>query len=265
VIRFAMLGSGSAGNGLVVESGGTRVLLDCGFGVRDTTRRLARLGLVPTDLSGIVVTHEHDDHVGGVMAFADRHDLPVWLTWGTFQALGPAVVTGDAMVVDPPPGRCRFLEGDVPFALGDLEVHAFPVPHDAREPVQYVFSDGDRRLGVLTDIGEPTPHVERMLSGCDALVLECNHDRDLLERGPYPRWLKSRVGGAFGHLANDQAGGLLGRIDRSRLSHVVAAHLSERNNTPDHARAALATVLGCAPDWIAVASQVEGLDWREVR
>lgn len=260
-----MLGSGSAGNGLVVEAGSTRVLLDCGFSARDTTRRLARLGLVPADLSGIVVTHEHDDHVGGVMAFAERHDLPVWLTWGTFQAMGASNRPGDPAIADPPSGRCRFLEGDVPFALGEVEVHAFPVPHDAREPVQYVFSDGDRRLGVLTDIGEPTPHVERMLSGCDALVLECNHERDLLERGAYPRWLKARVGGTFGHLANDQAGALLARLDRSRLAHVVAAHLSERNNTPDHARAALASALGCEPEWIAVASQADGLGWREVR
>jgi phosphoribosyl 1,2-cyclic phosphodiesterase len=130
--------------------------------------------------------------------------------------------------------------------------------------VQFVLSDGLRRLGVLTDLGTPTPHVIDTLSGCDALVLECNHARDLLWSGGYPRWLKARIAGPLGHLDNDAAAGLLAALDRSRLRHVIAAHLSEQNNRPELARAALAGALGCEPDWIGLATQADGFDWREL-
>ena len=152
-----------------------------------------------------------------------------------------------------------------PFAIDGLEVRPFPVPHDAREPAQFVLTDGASRLGVLTDTGSTTRHVEAMLSGCDALVLECNHDPAMLASGPYPGWLKTRIGGAFGHLANEAAAGLLAALDRSRLRHVVAAHLSETNNRPELATAALARVLGCGPDEILVADQDRGFDWLELR
>jgi phosphoribosyl 1,2-cyclic phosphodiesterase len=254
-MRFAALGSGSAGNGLVVEAGKTRLMLDCGFAVEETERRLARLALAPGDLAGIVVTHEHGDHLDGAIPFARRHRLPVWMTHGTFRAATGSAGAGVRVTV---------VEGHGAFAVGDLLVQPFPVPHDAREPVQYVFSDGDRRLGVLTDIGAPTRHVEATLSGCDALVLECNHDPDLLAAGPYPKWLKRRIAGPFGHLANAAAAALLAAIDRSRLRHVLAAHLSERNNTPELAQAALAGALGCAPGWIGIAGQTDGFGWREL-
>jgi phosphoribosyl 1,2-cyclic phosphodiesterase len=253
-LRFASLGSGSGGNGLVVEAGASRVLLDCGFTPRDCERRLARLGLLPTDLAGIVVTHEHDDHIGDALPLAARHGLQVWMTHGTWRAVGNGA----------PPSYVTLIDSHAAFGIGDLCVAPFPVPHDAREPVQFVFSDGGSRLGVLTDIGAPTRHVAESLSACDALVLECNHDRDMLARGPYPRWLKERIGGPFGHLANEAAADLLAMLDMRRLRHVVAAHLSESNNTPALARAALADVLGCAADWIGVASQESGFDWREL-
>jgi phosphoribosyl 1,2-cyclic phosphodiesterase len=254
-MRFAALGSGSAGNALVVEAGASRLMLDCGFAVEETERRLARLGLAPADLAGIVVTHEHSDHLDGALPFARRHGLGVWMTHGTFRAAEHGAGAGV---------RITTVEGHAAFAVGALEVQPFPVPHDAREPVQYVFSDGERRLGVLTDIGAPTRHVEAMLSGCDALVLECNHDSQMLAAGPYPGWLKKRIGGPFGHLANAAAAALLAAIDRSKLRHVVAAHLSERNNHPELARAALAGALGCAPDWIGISRQASGFGWREL-
>ncbi|HET9700733.1 MAG TPA: MBL fold metallo-hydrolase, partial [Burkholderiales bacterium] len=173
-MRFASLGSGSRGNALLVEAGRTRILLDCGFSVRETETRLARLGVEARQLDAILVTHEHDDHVGGVARLAARHGIPVWLTHGTLRAT-PAISGAQVRVFDP----------HQRFTLGDLEVEPFPVPHDAAEPAQYVFGDGAHRLGVLTDIGEPTPHVAATLSGCDALVLECNHDAEMLARGPY--------------------------------------------------------------------------------
>jgi phosphoribosyl 1,2-cyclic phosphodiesterase len=253
-MRFAALGSGSAGNGLVVEAAGTRLLLDCGFTVEEAERRLARLGLAAAELAGIVVTHEHGDHLDGALPLARRHRLPVWMTHGTSRA-----ARAEAAGV-----RVTLIDGHAAFGVGALSVQPFPVPHDAREPVQYVFSDGARRLGVLTDIGSPTRHVEAMLSGCDALVIECNHDPGMLAAGPYPGWLKARIAGPFGHLANAAAAALVAAIDRSRLRHVLAAHLSERNNRPALARAALAAALGCAPEWVGIAGQADGFGWREL-
>lgn len=253
-LRFAYLGSGSRGNGLLVECDGTRVLLDCGFTLKDAVARLARLGVAPDELDAIVVTHEHDDHIGGVGRLARRFGIPVWATHGTVRESG-AVLDG---------AEVRLVEGYRPFSVGPLEVCPYPVPHDAGEPAQYVFSDGAVRLGVLTDVGHGTPHVAACLSGCDALALECNHDRDMLWGGPYPPSLKERVGGRLGHLDNASAATLLAALDRSRLKHVVAVHLSQQNNSPALARRALAEVLGCKDEWVAVADQDGGLDWRSI-
>jgi phosphoribosyl 1,2-cyclic phosphodiesterase len=141
-------------------------------------------------------------------------------------------------------------------------VRPFTVPHDAREPVQFVVSDGAARLGVLTDIGASTAHVEQMLSGLDALVLECNYDLDMLWAGPYPKWLKGRIAGPLGHLDNRQSERLLAALDRSKLKHVLGAHLSQHNNKPELARAALARAMNCAEHWIGIATQADGFDWR---
>lgn len=254
-MRFASLGSGSRGNSLVVEAQRTRLLLDCGFGLAATVNRLGRLGLVPADISGIVVTHEHEDHIGGVARLARRYSIPVWLTPGTltgFEALFSEVT------------EVRMIHNYEAFTVGDLQVQPFPVPHDAREPAQYLFGDGVRRLGVLTDVGCSTPHIEAVLSGCDALVLECNHDAEMLRTSSYPQRLRERIAGRFGHLDNDAAAGLLSRLDNDKLKHLVAAHLSQENNRPELARAALAAVMNCAPEWIAVADQDEGLAWRQI-
>ena len=257
-LRFAAIGSGSKGNCLVAEVGTTRVLLDCGLSPRETERRLARIGLTPADISGILVTHEHDDHAGQAYPFAALHGIPVWLTYGTQVAMAESGrVPGG---VD-----TRTILGREAFSIGDVEVRPYTVPHDAREPVQFVLSDGAFRLGVLTDIGATTAHVEATLSGCDALVLECNHDIDMIWGGDYPKWLKERITGPFGHLSNRQAEQLLVALDRSRLKHVLAAHLSQQNNRPELAREALARAMGCAADWIGLSTQEEGFAWRELK
>lgn len=250
MLRFALLGSGSKGNGTLVQGGGTTVLIDCGFSVAETERRLARLGVAPRDLAAILVTHEHSDHVGGVLRFAARHKVEVRSAVGTRVA---AALNG-----------ALTLRAGERVAIDALEVEAVAVPHDAAEPLQFVVGDGARRVGVLTDLGHPSEGVAAGYAGCDALVLECNHDGELLANGPYPGFLKSRVGGDRGHLSNAQAAVLLGRIRSDRLQHVVAAHLSDTNNTPELARAALAGALGCATEWIGVAEQHAGLAWREV-
>ena len=254
MIRYASLGSGSAGNALLVESGATCLMVDCGFGQRETLRRLARLQRDPGDLTGILVTHEHGDHVGGVFPFARRHRLPVWLSHGTLAACGAAAADIDLRIID----------SDGAFVVEALEIQPFPVPHDAREPVQYVFFDGVRRLGLLTDAGDVTQHMRNVLSGVDGLILECNHDAALLAASNYPPSLQRRIAGRLGHLENGAAAGLLREIDCSRLQHVVAAHLSERNNHPALAIGALAAVLGDAAERVSVACQEAGFDWRQL-
>lgn len=253
-MRFASLGSGSRGNALLVESGTTRLLVDAGFGPREMSRRLERLGAAAGEIDAVLVTHEHSDHIGGVFACARRYGWTVLLTHGTLAG-------------------CRQVDGEVhtcvinsneELVVGDIKVQPFPVPHDAREPVQFVFEDGTNRLGVLTDAGHVTAHMVEMLDACDALVLECNHDIGMLERGSYPRALKRRIGSRWGHLDNTAAASLLARLGHSRLRHVVAAHLSVENNRPELARVALAAVLDCEHDWIGIATQDEGFPWRDL-
>lgn len=254
MIRFASLGSGSAGNALLVEAGASCLMLDCGFGLRETVARLERLGRAPEALSGVLVTHEHGDHVGGVFRFARKYQLPVWLTHGTWAACREIDRGLDLRIID----------SHRPLSIGDIDIQPFPVPHDAREPVQFVFSAGGWRLGVLTDIGEITSHVRAMLDACDGLVLECNHDAGLLAGSAYPASLKRRIAGRHGHLENSGAAQLLKEIDCSRLQHLVAAHLSERNNRPELVVDAMVTALSCDPAWVGVASPDSGFDWREI-
>ncbi len=257
-MRFASLGSGSQGNALLISAAsdatGTNVMVDCGFGIRETEQRLARLGMAATDVSAIVVTHEHQDHVGGVFKFARRHQIPVWLTFGTHQAM-----RADCANVD-----FHFCRDGKPVTIGDLEFFPYTVPHDAREPVQYVASDGRGRLGILTDAGHATPHLIDALGGCDALMLECNHDAAMLANSTYPPSLKQRIGGAYGHLSNQAIAQILSALDRSRLKTVVGAHLSLQNNSPILARQALCGALGDVSVTVTVACQEQGFPWIEV-
>lgn len=253
-MRFASLGSGSRGNALLVEGGSTRLLIDAGFGPREMSKRLARLGLAAETVDAVLVTHEHTDHIGGAFACARRFGWSVMLTHGTL-----AASRDDGADV-----RTTIIDSHDAFAIGDICVHPFPVPHDAREPVQFVLADGVRRLGVLTDAGHVTPHMIAMLVDCDALVLECNHDAAMLETGKYPPALKRRIGGLWGHLDNAAAASLLSRVGVGKLQHVLAAHLSEENNSPALARVALSAALGCEQEWIGIATQDEGFSWRDL-
>jgi phosphoribosyl 1,2-cyclic phosphodiesterase len=256
-LRFASLASGSSGNCLVAEAGDTVVLLDCGLSLTETERRLVRLGLEPSRVSAILVTHEHADHADGAFEFAAAHRVSVYLTHGTLAAL-----KAEGKVLDGVP--LVIVNGRQSFFVDAIQLVPFTVPHDAREPVQYVLSDGAARLGVITDVGISTAHVEKMLSRLDALVLECNYDYDMLWNGGYPRWLKERIAGPFGHLDNRESERLLGAIDCSRLKHVIGAHLSQQNNRPELARAALARGLGCAESWVSLATQDDGFGWRSI-
>jgi phosphoribosyl 1,2-cyclic phosphodiesterase len=230
------------------------LLIDAGFGPREMVRRLERLGLAAADIDAVLVTHEHSDHIGGVFACARRFDWAVLLTHGTLAACRD----------DGSDTRITIIDSHEPFSVGDICVHPFPIPHDAREPVQFVLGDGARTLGVVTDAGHVTRHMVDMLDACDALVLECNHDVKMLAQGSYPQALKRRIGGLWGHLDNAAAALLLSRIRHSGLRHVVAAHLSEENNSPALAQAALSAVLDCAQDWVGIATQDDGFAWRDL-
>lgn len=255
MLRFASLGSGSKGNALLVQSGATRVLVDCGFGWRALSARAARLGFVPAQLDAIIVTHEHSDHVAGLGVLQRRLSCPVYLTDGTRRALS-ARQGFDGPFVEVAAG-CA-------FSIGDLTILPYAVPHDAREPVQYVIGNGAVRLGVLTDAGAVTEAMVETLCDCEGLVLEFNHDRQMLADGPYPAFLKQRISGGYGHLDNAASAALLGRLGHSRLQHVVAAHLSEKNNTPALVRGVLAQVLGVEEAATCLATQQEGSAWFEL-
>ncbi len=253
-MRFASLGSGSRGNATLIEAGGTKVLLDSGFAAREIERRLTLLGVEASSLDAILVTHEHQDHIRGVGALARRYQLPVWMTHGTNQCQRCGEL----------PQLHLFSSHSGSFQIGAIEVIPFPIPHDAREPTQFIFLHATHSLGMLTDAGCWTPHILSLMRSCSAILLECNHDSDMLINGPYPLQLQSRVGGELGHLSNRQAADFIAKLDHGRLQHLVAAHLSEQNNTPELVRESLLTVAPALEDRLSFALQDVVSGWFEV-
>ncbi|RZL55586.1 MAG: MBL fold metallo-hydrolase [Variovorax sp.] len=258
MLRFRSLGSGSTGNATLVEatSGGhrTRLLIDCGFGIRQIDKRLAGAGLSAGDLDGIFVTHEHGDHIGCVHALSRRNGIPVWMSEGTWLATGGHDYEG----------RLNLARDGATIQLGDMAIDPFTVPHDAREPLQLRITDGARHLGVLTDLGHATPYVMSRIVGLDALLLESNHDVEMLAASAYPPFLKLRVGGNYGHLSNAAAADIIRAVHHAGLRHIVAAHLSEQNNRPELARRAMAEALGANEDEMLTASAAQGSPWLDV-
>ena len=248
-MRIASLGSGSRGNATLVQYGETTLLVDNGFSLRQFCERLARLGLAPETIDAVLLTHEHSDHSGGVEKLCRSYGIPLWTAVGTARALFAADFDYRPLVAG------RRIE------IGDIEVLPVTVPHDASEPLQFVFRqlDGDKRLGILTDAGHVTAHIVEAFGGLDGLLLEFNYDPEMLEKGPYPEMLKRRVGGNHGHLSNEQSIGFLRRIDTDCLGCLIAAHISEKNNTP----AIVAALLAEFQDLPApvLASQDTGFDW----
>ncbi len=252
-MRFASLGSGSGGNGTVVDTDSGTVLIDCGFNAREAELRLGALGLEASSLSAILVTHEHSDHIGGVATLARRFNLPVYATAGT-QASGRLSKVTQTHTILP----------DESFSVADMHIVAVPVPHDAREPVQFCITWRDWRVGILTDLGSITPRVIDAFSGCHGLLIEANHDRDALARGPYPATVKHRVAGDWGHLNNEQTRHLIEALDTDALRQLVIGHISRKNNTESMARAALKNLVLPEQCQVDYACQDTVLAWRRV-
>lgn len=259
MLRFKNLGSGSSGNATLVQASGLRttcLLVDCGLGLKQLSSRLLQAQLDEQALDAIFITHEHSDHIGCARQLALQHRLPVWMSRGTYEAVGSPDFDG----------LLRLTADGQSIDLGELQITPFTVPHDAREPLQLTCSDGQFKLGVLTDLGHATTHVLAHLAGCHALLLECNHDQDLLAKSTYPAFLKKRVGGLYGHLSNEAAADIARAIAHPGLGKVVAAHLSAQNNRPALALSALraaGTPLWGGPE-LLVADPLNGTDWVQV-
>ncbi|TXR54009.1 MBL fold metallo-hydrolase [Reinekea thalattae] len=248
-MKLASLGSGSKGNATVIEAQGERLLVDCGFGLKEIEQRLAAKGVTAQSLSAILITHEHGDHLKGAPMLANRYKIPLWVTHGTARAIKRPVEK-----------LKLFKAGDV-LSIGPFEVKTVTVPHDGAEPAQFVIGHQNIRAGLLTDIGFITNQVIKEYQQCDLLLLECNHDPEMLRVGPYPPSLKVRVGGDYGHLSNQQAAQMLSTVDKERLRHVLVSHISEQNNDKQLVQAALAAEIKNHDVDVQFLSQQEGCDW----
>jgi len=252
-VRFCSIGSGSKGNGTLVSAGSTTLLIDNGFTLKEFENRLAQKGLTPLDLTAVLITHEHGDHIKGVGPLARKYKVPVYCSHGTamFDGLGSIP-------------SLRVLNSHEPLALQDILVTPVVVPHDAKEPTQFVLQSGGHKLGILTDLGSLTPHILKEYDDCHALLLETNHDPQLLQMGPYPPKLKARVGGPLGHLSNAQAAQFLHSVNHDNLKYLVATHISEQNNDRTKAIAAISEPFDWSEDFVIMADQEKGFDWCEL-
>lgn len=225
-MKFCVLGSGSKGNCVFVESGSTSILIDGGFSGKEIAGRLALIGKDIDCLKAVFVTHEHHDHISGVGVISRRCRIPVYANAGTYRGAGKTL--------DKLHQRNEFETGDKTEFNG-LQIRSFAISHDTADPVGFVIDDGHARLGICTDTGIGSRLISHRLSGCDGLVLEFNHDPEMLKNGPYPQALKQRVNSTEGHLSNGDAADLLRSVIHDRLRRIILAHLSETNNLPEKA------------------------------
>jgi phosphoribosyl 1,2-cyclic phosphodiesterase len=258
-LRLVVLGSGSQGNAVVIEAGGRRLLVDAGFSAREIKRRLASVGLALDDLDAVVLTHEHFDHVSGVERLCRKRPVPIYATAGTVGGL----------TLRPEVARLvRCCRSGVPFEAAGFVVELFAIPHDAREPVGVVVEDpgGGGRVGLVADLGCRSRLAWARLAGVHALVLETNHDLEMLRNGPYPWSLKQRVAGRHGHLSNEDAAQGLPELVHDDLAHVVLYHLSQVNNLPALAASVVGEELARlrAKAALTISGQFEPTPWLTV-
>ena len=250
-MKFASLGSGSKGNATIIDTENGCLMIDCGFSIKETTRRLERVGKSPQDISAILVTHEHSDHWKGVLPFSSKFSIDVYATAGCYRAVNVSPATSELLKV-----ICSHSE----FMINNVHVLPIPVPHDANEPVQYILSYDQYRLGILTDVGNITPYIIEQYNNCTGLLVEANHDVELLQAGAYPKFLKDRVAGQWGHLNNHQTASLLSAINQQSIQKLVIGHISESNNNSFRVKQVIEEVFTDA-EKIIYANQNEGFDW----
>ncbi len=248
-MRVASLGSGSKGNATLVEVGDTRLLVDCGFGLKEIEARLKARNIRPESLTAILVTHEHGDHLKGAPMLANRYRIPLWATYGTARHFKRSVASA------------QLFHANKSLKIGNIVVEPVTVPHDCSEPSQFIFHHQGLNFGLLTDLGSITPHILKAYQNCQALMLECNHDPQMLQNGPYPPSLKRRVAGKFGHLSNEQAAQLVTQINRAGLEKILVSHISEQNNDPLLAKDMLLPALEGYDTAIEFLTQHHGCDW----
>ena len=244
-LTLCTLASGSRGNSIYISDGQTRLLVDAGLSAKEIQRRMQAVGLNPSELDGLIVSHEHSDHIQGIGVLSRRYKLPVYLTHATYLA---AARLGKLH------GSHHFQCGS-PFQIGTLKVHPFSISHDAKDPAGFTIGRNGKRIGIATDLGKATVMVSDHLSGCGLIVLEANHDSRMLEEGPYPWHLKQRIRGRSGHLSNLESRNLLAQIQHAHLKYVVLAHLSETNNTAEKAFSEVASAIPHLTAKILVANQ----------
>lgn len=251
-LKIASLGSGSAGNATLISSGSTVLLLDCGFALKEIVARCNALSVQLPRIDGVLITHEHSDHVRGLGPVVRKYDLPVWITHGSYRSLKDSKI-----------GAVNLINAHEPFQIGDIAIDPFPTPHDAAESCQFIFQTANASFACVTDLGVPTAHIVAKIADCDALLIESNYDDKMLRHGPYPPSLQSRIRSDFGHLGNEQAGDLLCKVDHQRLETILLGHLSEKNNTPEMA---LNTVAGYIqrPERLTVLEQHAVSQWFSV-
>ena len=230
------IASGSAGNATYVSMGETRLLVDAGISAMRLNKSLASIGVESGSLSGILITHEHVDHIRGLPVFCKKYHVPIYANPGTWAGI---LARDDSI----PEELRRIFTTDEDFFIGGINVTPFAIPHDAADPVGYSFASGNGRLAVATDLGYIRDEWVNHLSGCQALVLEANHDVDLVKNGPYPAHLKNRILSRKGHLCNEDCGSVLVRLANEGTQAAFLGHLSEENNLPELAASTVSRIL----------------------
>ncbi len=255
MFRFASLGSGSGGNATLVQSKNTTLLIDCGYSVKEIIKRAAHLNTDLASVDALLLTHEHRDHGRGVGALSRFFNIPVWMSYGTHSAIDLGIISKLHL----------FHSTKESLTVGDIDFMPITVPHDAREPTQFIFEHNELTFGLLTDLGKKTPFIVNKYSKLDALLLECNYDQKMLEEGPYSASLQARVSGKYGHLSNDQAVDFLLSIEYSHLSHLVIGHISKNNNKPELVKEALKKVGPDIKSRLTLLNQDQISDWFNIR
>ncbi len=247
-LSVCMLASGSKGNAIFVSDGSTSILIDAGLSGIEIERRLRSKGLCPDDLDAILVSHEHADHIHGVGVLSRRFDLPVFISERTSKAASSHIGNIQDIVN---------FESGISFLINTLTIHPFSISHDAEDPVGFTINRDKTKIGIATDLGIATSMVKEHLKDCSLLILEANHDTDMLINGPYPWELKQRIKNRTGHLSNEESKNLLKDVQHDRLKHVILAHISETNNTPEKALNAVGPALINRNSRISAATQNE--------